>query len=47
MEILSFSNQSRGSTFKTNDIVEACELHYSEDQNLLDIDPVEIAEVNP
>ena len=39
--------KSRGSTFKTNDIVEACELHYSEDQNLLDIDPVEIAEVNP
>ena len=39
--------KSRGSAFKPNDIVEACDLHYSEDQNLLDIDPVEIAEVNP
>ena len=39
--------KSRGTTFKSNDIVEAWELHYSEDQNLLDIDPVEIAEVNP
>ena len=33
--------------FTISDIVEACELHYSEDQNLLDVDPVEIAEVNP
>lgn len=45
--IRSAISKSRGRTLETNDVIEVSELHYSEDQNLLDIDPVEIAEVNP
>ena len=45
--IRSAITKNRGITFKSSGPLEAGELHYSEDQNLLEIDPVEIVNINP
>ena len=39
--------RSRGRGVQRQDIIESGELYYSEDQNLLEIDPVDIADLNP
>ena len=39
--------RSRGRGVQRQDIIESGDLYYSEDQNLLEIDPVDIADLNP
>ena len=39
--------KSRGMAFKSSGFLEEGELYYSEDQNLVEIDPVETANINP
>ena len=39
--------RSRGRGVQRQEIIESGDLYYSEDQNLVEIDPVDIADLNP